>query len=139
LSREPNPPARLFNGRQLLGTARGGFVETLVACDVSLNKASDFRNHPAVRSRVSFPRDRGLAGVVNLQILDYPAQGDPQTLAKEALLGVSWADQGSVAIDRERNEVVIGVRVMAVNTGPAKQALERRGFRIGGVSLQPTR
>jgi DNA-directed RNA polymerase subunit RPC12/RpoP len=77
-----------------------------------------------------------LAGVVRFRILGYPAQGDPQTLAREAVSGIAWADPASVTIDRDKNEVVIGRRGMSLNTAVAKASLEQRGFRIGGVSVQ---
>jgi hypothetical protein len=76
-----------------------------------------------------------LIGTVRFRILGYPAQGDPQTLAREAVSGIAWADPASVTIDRDKNEVVIGVRVMSLNTASAKASLEQRGFRIGGASL----
>jgi hypothetical protein len=83
------------------------------------------------------PAAARLAGTVRFRIVGYPTQGDPQTLAREAVSGIAWADPASVTIDRDKNEVVIGLRVMSLNTAAAKASLEQRGFRIGGVTVQP--
>ena len=55
----------------------------------------------------------------------------------EEVLQIVRVNSRAITIDTERNEVVIGVRVMMVNTGTAKQALEQAGFKIGGAMLSP--
>lgn len=75
---------------------------------------------------------------VHLKIISYPS-GNADILAKDALRPVIWADPRSIKVDRAADEIVIGVRISAVNTNDAKLRLERVGFVIGGASYKPVR
>jgi acetyl esterase/lipase len=95
---------------------------------------------PAISSATTTTAPPGVIRAhVHLKIASYPASGDPQTIARNALRSVTWADPNSIRVDRTAGEVVIGVRVMMVSTNTAKALLERAGFEIGGASFIPVR
>jgi WD40 repeat protein/dienelactone hydrolase len=127
----PSEPVRLFNGRTFVGLVPAGPTETLVACDVSLSQAPDLTSRAPAGPQNPFPGSPGVVGVVRLQVVEYPGSGDPATIAQQSLRNIPWADPTAVKVDTDRKEVVIGVRVMAVDTGEAKTALEQAGFKIG--------
>jgi hypothetical protein len=131
-------PTYLIDGKNLLWSISAGFDDYLVCNPIMLEQAFD----PEQRERQEGPKnpfgsDLHLVAIVRLEIKSYPAGGDAATIARGVLAPIGWADSRAIAIDRERNEVVIGVRIMMVNTGPAKQALERAGFIIGGSMISP--
>jgi len=95
---------------------------------------------PPIRTPPSFPSGAQPGGVrahVHLTIVSYPASGDAETLAKNALRTVPWIAPGTVRVDRDAGEVVMGARTASLNTGMAKSALERVGFAIGGTKYVP--
>jgi dienelactone hydrolase len=76
---------------------------------------------------------------VRIKIVSYPSTGHPETIAREALRSLVWAEPDSIRIDRSNNELVIGVSVMQVNTNTARIALEKAGFVVAGAKFEPVR
>ena len=76
---------------------------------------------------------------VHFKIISYPPSGNPEILARETLRSVVWAEPDLIRVDRAANDLVIGVRVMSLNTNAAKLLLEETGFVIGGTRFEPVR
>lgn len=76
---------------------------------------------------------------VHFKIISYPPSGNPEILARETLRSVVWAEPDLIRVDRVANDLVIGVRVMSLNTNAAKLLLEETGFVIGGMRFEPVR
>ena len=76
---------------------------------------------------------------VRIKILSYPSTGHPETIARQALRSLVWAEPDSIRIDRSANELVIGVSVMQVNTNTARIELEKVGFVVAGARFEPVR
>lgn len=76
---------------------------------------------------------------VHFKIISYPSTGNPENIARDTLRSVIWAEPDSIRVDRAANELVIGVRVMSLNTNTAKLRLEEAGFVIGGTRFEPVR
>lgn len=93
---------------------------------------------PSSRTPPRLPLSGPVRAYVHLEVASYPS-GNAEVLARDALQPVIWAEPDSIRIDRSANEIVIGVRITAVNTHEAKQRLERVGFAIGAASYVPVR
>ncbi len=76
---------------------------------------------------------------VRIKIVSYPRTGHPETIARQALRSLVWAEPDSIRIDRSANELVIGVSVMQVNTNTARIELEKAGFVVAGARFEPVR
>ena len=93
---------------------------------------------PSSGSPPSYPFSSSVKAHVHFKIVSYPS-GNAQILARDALRPVIWAEPSSIRVDRAANEVVIGVRITAVNSHDAKLRLERVGFVISATSYVPVR
>ncbi len=133
----PHTSRHLVDGKNLLWSFGAGFEDYLVCNSISLEQCFDAElRKQQVGPRNPFP-GMSLAALVRLQIKSYPPTGDPAVIAKRVLAPIGWAASDAIAIDKERDVLIIGVGVMMVNTQPAKEALEQAGFRIGGAMISP--
>ncbi len=92
---------------------------------------------PTMPTPPAMPPGGAIRAHIHLDIKSYPRLGNPETIAREALRSVIWVEPNAIRIDRSTNELIIGVRIMMINTNTAKLHLERAGFVIGGASLKP--
>jgi predicted Zn finger-like uncharacterized protein len=72
------------------------------------------------------------------QVQGFTGNGTASIQAKGAITraGGGWADLARFAYDDDAKEIHVGIRGGAVDTGPAKAALEKVGFTIGFTSLK---
>jgi hypothetical protein len=77
--------------------------------------------------------------VLIFQVLGYDGQGAPTDTARRALADAPWAMVEDIRADLDAKEVVIPLRVMNLNSGAAKAALQRVGFRIGRTTITSQR
>jgi dienelactone hydrolase len=85
------------------------------------------------------PAGPGLSGsVVVFQVVQYSGSQDAAAAARQALAGMPWVDPSHIEYDAKAGTLTIGLRGSAVNTGPARTALQNAGFRIGTTSVRRT-
>ena len=77
--------------------------------------------------------------ILRFRLLSYSGPGDPQAAAERALRQVRWIDPTCIKVDAPNNAIVIGVRVMAIDTRGAVASLEAAGFKLGGVTIRGMR
>ncbi len=102
----------------------------------SRRPAPGFQSPPVSSQPAGSSRGR-IRAYVYLKIISYPSSGNAENMARSALRSLIWAEPDSIRIDRSANELVIGVRIVSLNTNAAKQRLEDVGFVIGGTRFQP--
>ena len=66
----------------------------------------------------------------------YSGPGDATQSARQVVRRYPWCDADSVRVDFESRQLVIGVRGGLITSAPVKAALERAGFKLGGVSIR---
>ena len=105
----------LVGGKQLLGLT-SGLGNMLVACDVSVNKPVDLAANPQVKAKVPFST-KGLAVVVQFQVLGYTGGGDQTAAARRALADIAWSDPNAIAVNQDEKIITIGA-LATVSTRP---------------------
>ena len=75
--------------------------------------------------------------VVLFTVQGFTGEGDKTAAVRKAMTGLGWADANASFFDAKTNEIVVPVRVRAVNTGIAKSRLQRAGFKIGATRYRP--
>ena len=144
-SSEPSPTVEASSQvEETLPAEEGFFVESSPPVKASpptkesSPQANAGFNAPSTPTRPPSTSKKSVRAHVHLKIVSYPS-GNADLLARKALEPVIWVEPNAIRVDRSANEIVIGIRVMAVNTHDAKLRLERVGFAIGGASFKPVR
>jgi acetyl esterase/lipase len=75
--------------------------------------------------------------IVLFAVLGFTGEGDKTAAVRKAMTGIGWADTNASFFDAKTNEIVVPVRVTAINTGIAKSRLEGAGFKIGSTQYRP--